>query len=184
MTRTDGFELLQSMVDSKNLIKHMLAVEACMKFYVQKSENSPAGEPEKWAIAGLLHDADWEKHPDEHPQVILQILRDRQVDPTIIEAINGHGGKNPIPRTSNMAKTLFACDEATGMVTATALMRPNKLADLDVSSVIKKMKDKSFAKGVRREDLVQGATELRIPLEEHLKNVIDAMKSIREDLGL
>jgi putative nucleotidyltransferase with HDIG domain len=180
MTRDEALQILNDLVDNQNLIKHMLAVEACMRFYAQKFNE----DPEKWAIAGLLHDADWEKYPDEHPQVLLQMLRDRTVDPTIIEAINGHGGKNPIPRLSNMAKALFACDEASGMVTATALMRPNKLADLDVSSVLEKMKDKSFAKGVRREDLIQGAEELGIPLEEHLSNVIEAMRGIRGELGL
>lgn len=180
MTRNQALELLQSMVDNKNLIKHMLAVEACMRMYSKKM----SGNEEQWAIAGLLHDADWEKHPTEHPQIILQMLRGKGVDQEIIEAINGHGGKDSIPRTSNMSKALFACDETTGMVTATALMRPNKLADLDVSSVLKKMKDKSFAKGVRREDLVQGAEELGLPLEEHLGNVIEAMRGIRETLGL
>lgn len=180
MTRQQALELLESLVDNKNLIKHMLAVEACMRFYSKQQR----GDEEKWALAGLLHDADWEKYPTEHPQVLLQILRDKNEDDEIIEAINGHGGKDPIPRTISMAKALFACDEATGMVTATALMRPNKLADLDVSSVLKKMKDKSFAKGVRREDLIQGAQELGIPLEEHLGNVIEGMKTVREELGL
>lgn len=180
MTRDEAFKLLKTMIENKNLIKHTLAVEACMRLYVRKFNE----DEEKWAIAGLLHDADWEKYPDEHPQVILQMLRNQHLDRDIIEAINGHGGKNPIPRTTNLAKSLFACDEATGMVTATALMRPSKLADLGVDSVIKKMKDKSFAKGVRREDLIQGAEELGIPLEEHLRNIIEAMRTVREELEL
>lgn len=180
MNRDEALKMLNELVENKNLAKHMLAVEACMRFYAEKFGE----DEEKWAMAGLLHDADWEKYPTQHPQVILQMLRDRGVDPKIIDAINGHGGKNSIPRASNMAKALFACDEATGMVTATALMRPDKLADLEVDSVLKKMKDKSFAKGVRREDLIQGAAELGIPLEDHIKNVIQAMQSIRQELGL
>lgn len=180
MNRDEALKLLNELVGSKNLVKHMLAVEAGMRLYARKFDE----DDEKWAIAGLLHDADWEKYPDEHPQVLLQILKDRHVDPEIIEGINGHGGKNSIPRTTNLAKALFACDEAIGLVTATALMRPNRLADLEVDSVMKKIKDKSFAKGVKREDLVQGAQELGISLEDHLRNVIVAMKTVRDDLEL
>ena len=170
----------------------MLAVEAACRFYAVKFGAAAIGEPrsismereEKWGTAGLLHDADWEKHPDKHPQGIIDDLRKRGVDEEIIHAISCHGNNFGLERKSQLDHVLFACDEITGMITATALVRPTKLEGLEVKSVKKKMKDKDFAAGVNRADVVQGAEELGISLEEHIQNVITAMQEVKGDLGL
>ncbi len=151
----------------------MYAVEAAMRFYAAKFGE----DPDKWGIAGLLHDADWQKYPPQHPKVICEDLQKRGVDPEIIHAISCHGNQLGVVRQSKMDHALFACDEITGLVTATALMKPNGLEGLEARSVIKKMKDKGFAAGVNRDDIRQGAEELGLPLEEHIQNVINAMKA-------
>jgi len=184
-TREDAYTLMTSHVKNENLQKHMLSVEVAMRFYGRKyGENE-----EMWAITGLLHDSDYEEYPDlhEHTQVTTQWLRDAGYDERIIYAILAHNDLNleQYPRTTLLAKGLYACDEVTGMITATALVRPNKsIIGLEVSSVRKKMKAKGFAAGVNRGDLVKGAAELDVDLDEHIAFVIQAMSSIADTLGL
>lgn len=171
-------------VKNENLRKHMLSVEAAMRFYARKY-----GEDEElWGMTGLLHDADYEEYPDlhEHTQVLAGWLRDGGYDERIIYAILAHNELNTNqPRKSLMDHALYACDEITGMITATALVRPNKsVIGLEVSSVRKKMKSKGFAAGVNRDDLVKGAEELGVDLDEHIANVIQAMSEVADTLGL
>jgi predicted hydrolase (HD superfamily) len=154
-----------------------------MRFYARKYGE----DEEKWAVAGLLHDFDWEIHPtmEEHPQAGEPILREKGVSDEIIHAVLSHANHTGVPRETLMEKALFACDEVTGLITAVALVRPSKaLYDLKVKSVKKKWKDKSFAAGANREEMEQGAEELGIDLWEHVGNVIQAMDAIAEDLGL
>jgi putative nucleotidyltransferase with HDIG domain len=176
---------MTSHVKNENLQKHMLSVEAAMRFYARKY-----GEDEElWAMTGLLHDCDYEKYPDlhEHTQVLARWLREDGYDERIIYAILAHNDLNldTQPRNTLMAHALYACDEITGMITATALVRPNKsVIGLEVSSVRKKMKSKGFAAGVNRDDLFKGAEELGVDLDEHIAFVIQAMSSVAETLGL
>jgi len=161
----------------------MLAVESAMRFYARKFGE----DEEKWAVAGLLHDFDWEIHPTmaEHPLAGEPILRDHDVPEEIIHAVLSHANHTGIPRETLMEKALFACDEITGLITAVALVRPSRaLYDLKVKSVKKKWKDKSFASGANREEIEQGAEEFGIDLWEHVANVIKAMDSIAEQLDL
>ncbi len=184
-TREDAYRLMTSHVKNESLQKHMLSVEVAMRFYARKY-----GEDEElWAMTGLLHDSDYEEYPDlhEHTQVATQWLREGGYDERIIYAILAHNDLNldQYPRTTLLAKGLYACDEVTGMITATALVRPTKsIIGLEVSSVRKKMKAKGFAAGVNRDDLVQGAAELGVDLDEHIRFVIHAMSSIADTLGL
>ncbi len=184
-TRSDAYTLMTSHVKNENLQKHMFSVEAAMRFYARKY-----GEDEElWAMTGLLHDCDYEEYPDlrEHTQIAANWLREGGYDERIIYAILAHNDLNEAthPRTDLLSKGLYACDEVTGMVTATALVRPNKsIIGLEVSSVRKKMKTKGFAAGVNRNDLVQGAAELGVDLDEHIAFVIEAMSSIADTLGL
>src|SRR5438270_2992911 len=184
-TRADAYRLMTSHVKNENLQKHMLAVEVAMRFYARKY-----GEDEElWAMTGLLHDGDYEAYPDlrEHTQVLAQWLQQDGYDERIIYAILAHNDLNVSthPRNDLLSKALYACDEITGMITATALVRPNKsVIGLEVSSVRKKMKAKGFAAGVNRDDLVKGAAELGVDLDEHIALVIQAMSSIADTLGL
>lgn len=184
-TRNDAYQLMTTHVKNENLQKHMLSVEAAMRFYARKY-----GEDEElWAMTGLLHDCDYEEFPDlrEHTQVSAQWLQQDGYDPRIIYAILAHNDLNQEthPRNDLLSRGLYACDEVTGMITATALVRPNKsILGLEVSSVRKKMKSKGFAAGVNREDLVKGAAELNVDLDEHIAFVIQAMSSIAPELGL
>ncbi|HEY0756646.1 MAG TPA: HD domain-containing protein [Ktedonobacteraceae bacterium] len=183
--REDAYRLMISHVKNESLQKHMLSVEVAMRFYARKY-----GEAEElWAIAGLLHDCDYEEYPDlhEHTQVAAGWLLEAGYDERIVHAILAHNHLNleANPRSDLMSRALYACDEITGMITATALVRPNKtLPGLEVSSVRKKMKAKSFAAGVNREDLLEGAAELGVDLDEHIAFVIEAMSSIADVLGL
>lgn len=184
-TRNDAYILMTNHVKNENLQKHMLSVEVAMRFYARKY-----GEDEElWAMTGLLHDCDYEEYPDlhEHTQVLARWLREGGYDERITYAILAHNDLNlpTHPRNTLMAQALYACDEITGMVTATALVRPNKsIIGLEVSSVRKKMKSKGFAAGVNRNDLVNGAAELGVDLDEHIAFVIQAMSSIAATLGL
>jgi putative nucleotidyltransferase with HDIG domain len=183
MNRDEAYTIVTEYVKNPNLIKHMLAVEAAMRFYARKYGE----DEEKWAVAGLLHDFDWEIHPtmEEHPQAGEPILREKGVSDEIIHAVLSHANHTGVSRETLMEKALFACDEVTGLITAVALVRPSKaLYDLKVKSVKKKWKDKSFAAGANREEMEQGAEELGIDLWEHVGNVIQAMDAIAEDLGL
>lgn len=183
MNRDDAFAIVNEYVKNPNLVKHMLAVESAMRFYARKFGE----DEEKWAVAGLLHDFDWEIHPTmaEHPLAGEPILRDHDVPEEIIHAVLSHANHTGIPRETLMEKALFACDEITGLITAVALVRPSRaLYDLKVKSVKKKWKDKSFASGANREEIEQGAEEFGIDLWEHVANVIKAMDSIAEQLDL
>ncbi len=183
--REDAYQLMTDHVKNESLQKHMLAVEVAMRFYARKY-----GEDEElWAMTGLLHDCDYEEYPDlrEHTQVSARWLREAGYDERIIYAILSHNDLylETNPRDNLLSRALYACDEITGMITATALVRPNKsMLGLEVSSVRKKMKAKGFAAGVNRADLVKGAAELGVDLDEHIAFVIEAMSSIAETLGL
>ena len=184
-TREDAYRLMTNHVKNENLQKHMLSVEAAMRFYARKYGE----EEELWAMTGLLHDCDYEEYPDlrEHTYVLAGWLREGGYDERIAYAILAHNDLNVVthPRNNLLSQALYACDEITGMITATALVRPNKsLIGLEVSSVRKKMKTKGFAAGVNREDLVKGAAELGVDLDEHIAFVIQAMSSIADILGL
>jgi putative nucleotidyltransferase with HDIG domain len=184
-TREDAYRLMTSHVKNENLQKHMLSVEAAMRAYARKY-----GEDEElWAMTGLLHDCDYEEYPNlqEHTQVSARWLEADDYDPRIIYAILAHNDLNreTHPRNDLLSKGLYACDEITGMITATVLVRPNKsIIGLEVSSVRKKMKTKGFAAGVNREDVVKGAAELGVDLDEHIAFVIQAMSSVAETLSL
>ncbi len=179
----DALKLLFEYTESENLRKHAFAVESAMRAYARKFGE----DEEKWAIVGLLHDFDYEKFPspDQHPWVGSRILEERGFPEDIRKAILGHADYTGVPRDTLMAKTLYACDELCGFITAVALVRPNKkLEEVTVESVKKKLKDKAFARSVNRNDIYKGAEELGIPLDEHIQFVIDAMKSIADKLGL
>ncbi len=184
MTRGDAWAILTEHTSSPNLLKHMLAVEAVMRAYARRFGDNE----ETWALAGLLHDLDYEQHPSQeagHPFVGATLLRERGLDEAVCRAILSHADYSGVSRVSRMEKTLYAADELAGFVIAVALVRPSRsLSDVDVSSVVKKMKDKAFARGVRREDIVRGAEELGIPLEEHIGVVIQALREIAPQLGL
>ncbi len=180
MTRDEALHLVRDWVKNENLVRHMLAVEAAMRWYAQKFDQ----DKELWGIAGLLHDADWEKYPDEHPQKVLEHLKERGEHQDLIQAINAHGGKGAIEPTTLMDKALFACDELCGFVVAVARLRPTQLAGMEVSSVKKKLKDKGFAANVSREDIHHGAELLEIELDEHITNVIKALQPIADDIGV
>jgi putative nucleotidyltransferase with HDIG domain len=183
MKREEALAIIHEFIKNENLIRHMLAVEAAMRFYAEKN-----GEDEElWGVVGLLHDFDWEIHPDleRHPQAGAAILRQRSVPEEIIRAVLSHADHTGVPRESRMEKALFACDELTGLITAVALVRPSRsLADLTASSVKKKWKDRAFAAGAKREEIERGAQELGVDLWEHVDNVILAMRPIAADLGL
>ncbi len=183
MNRQEALGIVQQYIKNPNLIKHMLAVEAAMRFYARKFGE----DEEKWAVTALLHDFDWEIHPtmEEHPQAGEPILREHGVPDEIIRAVLSHAPHTGVPRETLMEKALFACDEITGLITAVALVRPSRaLYDLKPKSVKKKWKDKSFAAGANRDEIEQGAAELGVELWEHVANVIEAMQPIAEDLDL
>jgi predicted hydrolase (HD superfamily) len=182
MTYIESLNLMHEYTKSDALRKHMYAVETVMRAYARKF-----GEPEEtWAIVGILHDFDYERYPTipEHPLKGSEILKEKGYTEEIRTSILGHASFTNTPRESLMAKVLFACDELCGFITAVAVIRPNKIADLEISSVKKKLKDKAFAKNVSREDIQLGTKELDVPFDEHLKFVIEALKSDRERLGL
>ena len=182
MHRGDALELLGEYTKSDALLKHMFAVEAAMRAYARKFGEDEEG----WGITGLLHDFDYEMYPNapDHPLKGSEILKARGYPDDVREAILGHATYTGVPRLSRMAKTLYACDELCGVVMACALIRPNKIADLEASSVKKKLKDRGFARNVNREDIVNGTAELGIDLNEHISFVIGAMRGISPELGL
>ena len=186
--RADTLELMHEYTASESLRKHMLAVEGAMRAYARKFGE----DEERWGTTGLIHDFDYERFPnnahsptDEHPAEGVRILRAKGYPEDILEAILGHAQYCNTPRQSRMAKTLFAVDELTGLITATALVRPSKsVHEVDAKSVRKKMKDKAFARGVNRDDVINGAAELGVDLDEHITFVIESMKERSADLGL
>jgi len=182
MTYSDALALMHEHTKSEALRKHMYAVEAAMRAYANKyGENE-----EEWAIVGLLHDFDYEEHPNppDHPLKGSEILREKGYDERIRRAILSHADYTNTPRDTMLAKALFACDELCGFIGAVAVIRPNKIRDLELSSVKKKMKDKGFARNVSREDIEKGAADLGVGLDEHIKFVIEAMKQSAERIGL
>jgi putative nucleotidyltransferase with HDIG domain len=183
MNRDEALQILHEFTESDSLRKHAYAVEAAMRAYAPRF----GGDPEQWGITGLLHDFDYERwpNPPEHTQVGAGILRERGVDEAIVRAILSHADWNDVPRDTPMARALFAVDELAGFITAVAYVRPSRsLAEVEVSSVKKKMKDKPFARSVRREDITQGAETLGVSLDEHIATVIQAMQAIAPTLGL
>jgi putative nucleotidyltransferase with HDIG domain len=188
LTREQALALMHEYTASDSLRKHMLAVEGAMRAYAVRFEE----DVEEWGLAGLLHDFDYERWPNEehspdreHPAEGVRILRGLGVGEPVLQAILGHARYTGVPRESRMAKTLFAVDELTGLITATALVRPSKsLNDVDVRSVQKKMKDKAFARGCNREDIMEGAAALGVELPEHIRFVLDAMRARADLLGL
>src|SRR5881394_510430 len=183
MNRESAWSLLCEYTQSESLRKHMLAVEACMRAYARKF-----GQDENhWGITGLLHDFDYEKYPTpaEHPFVGNKILEERGYPEDIRRAILSHAEYSGVKRESNMEKALFACDELAGFITASALVKPNKsLAEVESKSVRKKMKDKAFARSVNRDDIINGAADLGVELEEHITFCIEALKGLAGELGL
>jgi putative nucleotidyltransferase with HDIG domain len=183
MTRQDAWALLTEFTKNPNLIKHALAVEAAMRAYARKFGE----DEEKWGIVGLIHDFDYEQHPtlEEHPFAGAKILEERGWPKDIIKAVLAHADHTGVKRESLMEKALYAVDELTGLIVAVALVRPTKsILDVTVESVKKKWKEKSFAAGVKREDIERGAQELGVPLDEHISIVLEAMKGIASELGL
>jgi putative nucleotidyltransferase with HDIG domain len=187
-TRDDAWKLLCEYTQSESLRKHMLAVEACVRAYARKS----GADEEVWGLAALLHDFDYERWPNadhapdkEHPAEGAKILREQGYSEEIVRAILSHADYSGVARQSALEHTLFACDELAGFLTACAYVRPSKsILDLEVSSVKKRMKDKAFARGVSREDVIKGAEELGIPLEEHIGFCIGALRENADALGL
>ena len=183
LLREDAWKLLHEYTQSGSLIKHALAVEAAMRAYARKLGE----DEEKWGMVGLLHDFDYEQHPnpEEHPMVGSRILEETGYPADVIYAIESHAQYLGLPRKSALDKTLFAVDELCGFVTAVALVRPGKkVGQVPVTSVKKKMKDKAFARSVNREEIRQGASDLGVDLDEHIAFVIGAMASCAEQLGL
>jgi putative nucleotidyltransferase with HDIG domain len=183
MNRPEALALVREFVKNENLVRHMLSVEAAMRFYAE----TYGADVEQWGLTGLLHDFDWEIHPtlEEHPMLGALILRERGVDEEIIQAILSHAERTGVPRDTPMRKALWACDEITGLITAVALVRPSRsLLDLEASSVKKKWKDKAFAAGTDRAEMEHAAADFGVELWEHVGNVTLAMRGIAPDLGL
>ena len=184
MKRDQALAVLKEFTQSESLLKHAYAVEAAMRLYAPRF----GGTVETWGVVGLLHDFDYERwpNPPEHTRAGARILRERGVDEEIVNAILSHADWNQdqFPLDRPMRKTLFAVDELCGFITAVAYVRPEKLVGMGASSVRKKMKQKSFAAAVKREDIEKGARILEIPLDEHITNVITAMQGVAADLGL
>jgi putative nucleotidyltransferase with HDIG domain len=187
-TREEALALMHEYTASDSLRKHMLSVEAAMRAYAEKGGE----DVERWGLAGLIHDFDYERFPnaahsptEEHPAEGVRILRAKGWPEDILEAILGHAQYSGVPRVTPMAKTLFAVDELTGLITATALVRPSRsVHEVEARSVRKKMKDKAFARGVSREDVMEGAQSLGVDLDEHIAFVIAAMQKSADALGL
>jgi predicted hydrolase (HD superfamily) len=192
--RAAAWTLLNEHTQSASLLKHALAVESCVRAYAEReadaltlSGDARAALLETWSAAALLHDFDYEKHPslEEHPFVGIAILTEQGWPEEIRTAILGHAEYSGVPRVTPLAKALFACDELAGFLTACSLVKPTKsIHDVDVASVKKKMKDKAFARGVNRDDILKGATELGVPLDDHIAFCIAAMQGNAEALGL
>jgi len=183
VAREEAWSLLTEFTQSQSLRKHALAVEACMRAYARKL----GGDESLWGLVGLIHDFDYEKYPsaEDHPFKGSEILKERGYSEEIRRAILSHAEYSGVPRETPMEKALFACDELAGFITAATLVKPSKsLSELDARSVRKKMKDKAFARSVNRADIVNGAADLGVDLEEHITFCIEAMKAVAADLGL
>ena len=187
-SRDEALQLMHEYTASESLRKHMLSVEAAMRAYAEKFGE----DADRWGLAGLLHDFDYERFPnpdrsptEEHPSAGVAILRQRGYPDDVLQAILGHARYTNVPRETTMAKALFAVDELTGLVTATALVKPTRsVHDVDAAGIRKRMKDKAFARGVSREDVIDGARELGVDLDEHIAFVIAAIQGAAEAIGL
>jgi putative nucleotidyltransferase with HDIG domain len=183
INREQAWELLCEFTKTEGLRKHALAVETCVAAYARK-----LGEDEhKWAITALLHDFDWEIHPtlEQHPQNGEPILAERGIDAEIRRAILSHANHLDVNRETPLEKTLYACDELAGFITAISYVKPHRsVFEVDTASVKKKMKDKAFARSVNRQDIIDGAQELGVPLDEHIEFCVKAMQARAEELGL
>jgi putative nucleotidyltransferase with HDIG domain len=181
LNREEAWNLMCEWTESDSLRKHMLAVEAAMRAYARRFGE----DEEKWGITGLLHDMDYEKHPTpaEHPMVGVRELEKRGYPEDVLHAIKGHADYLDVPRDTLMSKTLYAVDELSGFIVAVALMRPEGLENMKAKSVRKKMKQNSFAAAVNREDIVRGAEELGVDLNEHIEFVAGALRERAEALG-
>ncbi len=182
MDRAAAWELLCEYTKNESLRKHALAVEACVCAYARKYGEDVG----KWSVVGLVHDFDYEMYPNapDHPLKGSEILKEKGVSEEMRRAILAHADYTGVPRDTLMAKVLFACDEVAGFITACSLVRPDRIASLEARSVKKRMKDKAFARSVNREDMVKGAEELGVPLDEHIAFCIAAMREIADQLGL
>ena len=179
--RAEALSLLEQWVENEGLRNHMKCVEAAVRSYARRFGE----DEEQWGLAGLLHDLDWERYPEEHPLRAVTALRELGYDEQVLHAILAHRHHfTGVEPDTLLDRTLLACDEITGLVTASALVRPNGIDDLGAKSVRKKMKDKAFAAGVDREEVQQGAELLGVDLSEHIQNVIEAMRAIGAELGL
>jgi predicted hydrolase (HD superfamily) len=184
-TRADAWDLLTEWTKTDALRRHGLAVEAAVAWYGEHRFGISGDELQVWRSAGLLHDFDYERYPETHPMRGADELRSRGYREDVVEAILGHGDHTGVPRTSLLARVVYACDEMTGFVIAVTYVRPNRsLDEVDVRSVEKKMKDRGFARQVPRDQLTKGAEELGVPFDEHVANVIEGLKTIRGELGL
>jgi putative nucleotidyltransferase with HDIG domain len=184
-TRDDAWALLCEWTQSENLRRHGLAVEAAAAWYGEHRFGVDGADLERWRMAGLLHDFDYERFPDSHPVEGAAELRRRGYEEDVVDAVLGHGDHTGHPRTTDLARTVYACDEMSGFLVAVALVRPGRsLAEVDVPSVRKKMKDKGFARQVPRDQLDKGAAELGVPLDEHIANVLAGLRTIHAELGL
>jgi putative nucleotidyltransferase with HDIG domain len=187
-TRDDAIAILNEFTASDSLRKHMLSVETAMRAYAEHFGE----DPERWGLAGLIHDFDYERYPnanrsatEEHPSWGVQYLREKGWPEDVLQAILGHAAYTGVARETRMARALFAVDELTGLITATALVKPSRsVHDVEAKSVRKKMKDKAFAKGVSREDVMVGTQELGVDLDTHIQFVMDAMRRSADALGL
>lgn len=183
MTREEAWSIVCEFVQSDSLRRHMLAVEACVVAYAEKF----GADREMWAITALLHDFDWEIHPaaPDHPMRGEAILAERGVSEEVRRAILSHANYSGVPRESPLEKALFACDELAGFLTACSYVKPGRsIFEVDVQSVKRKLKDKAFARAVNRDDIVNGAAEMGVNLDEHIAFCLDAMKARAADLGL
>jgi len=182
-TRESALEIVREFVKNENLVRHMLAVESAMRFYARKF-----GEDEElWAVAALLHDFDWEIHPDmdSHPQNGAPLLRERGVPEEIVQHVLSHADHSGVPRDSLLRKALYACDDITGLIVAVALVRPSRsIHDVKVKSVKKKWKNLQFAAGANREEMEKSFSAFGVEPWEHVGNVLEAMQGIAGDLGL
>lgn len=182
MNRDEALKLVREYTKNENLVKHMIAVGICMRAMAEKMN----GDPDKWEVCGIIHDFDYEKMGHEHPsQWGYEQLRAAGADEEMIDAIEGHVNKDaPETRQTDIAKALFACDELSGLIVAAALPRPNQLSDLEASSVMKKFKDKTFARGVNRDDVRVGAAELNMEVPELAAYLIEALRARKDEIGL
>jgi len=179
ITRTEARELLFSLTQSQSLLRHMRTIELVMEAYAEKLGE----DKEAWAIAGLLHDADYEAFPEQHPQIIVQKMRDRGEE-KIAHAISAHYTKWGVSYDTLLDKALLACDELTGFIVACAQVRPEGIASLETKSVVKKLKDKGFAAKVERDEVYKGAELFGVELNEHIGFIIDVLRKNKEELAI